>query len=252
MKKNLIISAILCYFVLLTSGQTDNTIQTGNSFRNSIPEHIKERKAYKRAEWFFDQRAFPYDTIPVIKYRQEMTKEIQKAKSNLSKSVDDLNWTSVGPAGVQFSLVPHWGIVSGRVRALAIHPTDHQTVYIGAASGGIWKTTDGGESWLDIGHDLESLSFGAIAIDPNNPETLYAGSGECKLLYDFFDFSGSGLFKSTDGGSTWIVITDGFGSQTDFSDLVVHPNNSNVVFATIGGGTVFSGGTMPNEGIWKS
>ena len=180
-----------------------------------------------------------------------MTKEIQKAKNQSIKAENDLTWSSVGPAGVIFD-PEEWGIVSGRVKAIAVHPYDPQIVYIGAACGGIWKTMDGGQTWMDVGHDLESVAFGAIAIDPGNPETVYAGSGECLLLDDFYTFSGRGLFKSTDGGSSWIVITDGFGSQTHFSDLVVHPNNSNVVFATIGGGTVFSGATLPNEGIWKS
>ncbi len=61
---------------------------------------------------------------------------------------------------------------------MAIHPNDPLTLYIGAAMADFWKTTDGGENWQDIGHGLESLSFGAIAIDPANPETIYAGSGE--------------------------------------------------------------------------
>ncbi|MBK6966299.1 MAG: hypothetical protein IPH20_20840 [Bacteroidales bacterium] len=100
------------------------------------------------------------------------------------------------------------------------------------------ETTDGGENWLDIGHDLGSLSFGAIAIDPNNPDIIYAGSGEANLAL-WYAFPGNGLYKSTDGGQTWIVITDGFGPVTHFSDLLVSPYNSNVVIAAIGGGAMF-------------
>jgi photosystem II stability/assembly factor-like uncharacterized protein len=251
-KKFTSLSVILFCFVLLGTGQTVNPIQSGNSFRNSIPENIRERKAFKRAEYFFNQRAFPQDTIPVVKYRREMTKEIQKAKSRSTKAKSDLTWTSVGPSGVQFSLAPHMGIVSGRVRALAIHPTDPLTIYIGAASGGLWKTTDGGESWFDIGHDLETLSFGAIAIDPNNPETIYAGTGEYNLLGNFNTYPGCGLYKSTNGGSSWTLITDGFGPVTFFSDLAVSPFNSNIVMATLGGGVAFTGYNLPNEGIWRS
>ena len=252
MKIRILLAAFLVCSYLLSDGQADNTFVTVKSSRSNIPDHIKSRKAYERAEWFFNQRAFPYDTIPSLKYRQEMTKEIRKAKDNPANYGDNLAWSFVGPAGVQFSQVPHWGIVSGRVRALAVHPTDPSTLYIGAANGGIWKTIDGGQNWQDIGHGMESLSFGAIAIDPNNPETIYAGSGECNLLENFNTYSGNGLYKSTDGGATWIVITDGLGSMTFFSDLIVSPHNSNIVMASIGGGNVFTGVALPNEGVWKS
>ena len=181
-----------------------------------------------------------------------MTKEIQKAKSNASKNSDDLTWSSVGPAGVQCG-VPQWGVVSGRVRAIAVHPTDPLTLYIGVASGGLWKTNDGGQTWQDIGHDFETMCFGAIAIDPNNPETVYAGSGEYNLLGNFNTYPGNGLYKSTDGGTTWMLITNGIGSTTFFSDLAVSPYNSNIVMAMLGGGTAFvTGLDLPNEGIWQS
>ena len=85
MKTKILLLAILVCFFLLGTGQTDNTSQTGNSFLNSIPDYIRERKAFKRSEWFYNQRAFPYDTIPAVKYQREMTKEIQKAKTNQLK-----------------------------------------------------------------------------------------------------------------------------------------------------------------------
>ncbi|MCX6224043.1 MAG: T9SS type A sorting domain-containing protein, partial [Bacteroidia bacterium] len=146
----------------------------------------------------------------------------------------------------------NWGTVGGRVRAIAVHPTDPQTLYIGAASGGIWKTTDGGANWEDIGYGLESLTFGAIAIDPKNPEIIYAGSGESMLFGNGGNFPGKGLFKSTDGGQSWILITVGPGNQTHFSDLEVSPYNSNIILATLASGYEYLGIILPNEGIWRS
>ncbi|MCK9423664.1 MAG: T9SS type A sorting domain-containing protein [Bacteroidales bacterium] len=251
MKKILLISTFLICNVVFSSGQSVNNPSTGKPTRDNIPDHIRNTKAFKRAEWFFNQRAFPYDTIPAVKYSQEMSREINKAKTKSSKEISDLNWSSIGPSGIQTPF-ENWGVIGGRVRAVAVHPTDPLTIYIGAACGGIWKTTDGGSNWQDTGQGLETLSFGAIAIDPNNPDVVYAGSGECNLLEDFYTFSGKGLYKSTDGGATWVLITAGFGSQTHFSDLAVSPYNSNIVVASLGGGNVYSGVSLPNEGVWKS
>lgn len=250
MKKIIFISGFLFCSIFISYGQSINTATSGKSARIAIPDNIKSRNAFKRAEWFYNQRAFPYDTIPATLFIREKDREIQKARSNRMKSSGFTTWKPIGPKGVKTTVINR-GITSGRVRAIAIHPNDPLTVYIGAASGGLWKTTDGGENWLDIGHDLGSLSFGAIAIDPNNPDIIYAGSGEANLAL-WYAFPGNGLYKSTDGGQSWIVITDGFGPVTHFGDLMVNPHNSNIVLAALGGGTMFSDNVLSNEGIWKS
>ncbi len=250
MKTRALLSIFLLFSVLLSFGQADSTAFSGTSDRKNIPDYIKNRKAYKRAEWFNVQRSFPYDTIPRTRYAQEMDREIKKVQTSAKNGDAGLTWSSVGPQGIQ-SPYTNWGKVSGRVRAIAVHPADPLIIYIGAASGGIWKTNDGGQTWLDIGHGLESLSFGAIAIDPNNPETIYAGSGECSYLQGFIGFDGKGIFKSTDGGATWTRITNGIGPITNFGDLAVSPYNSNLVIGAMASGYFFSG-DLPNEGIWRS
>jgi len=219
-----------------------------------IPEDIKKTKPYLRFEWFYKQRAFPYDTIPKTHYLNVIKAEKKKIEKNINKGSSLLQWETLGPDGAARSsgLCWYWGVVSGRVRGLAIHPTDPLTVYIGAASGGIWKTTNGGESWVELGSDLASLTHGAIAIDPNNPEIIYAGSGEANYFLIPNHYSGRGLFKSTDGGQNWINITDGFGTNTHFGDLEVSPHNSDIVIGAIASGEFFLGNTLSNEGIWKS
>ncbi len=250
MKKFTLLTVILVSMVLIASGQTNNTASTGNTYRNSIPEQVKARKSFKRVEWFNTQRAWPYDTIPVIRYSGKMSSEIKKAKSERSAQ-NELTWSSLGPDGVVYSGVPEWGLVSGRSKSIAIHPSDPLTLYIGTAHGGIWKSTDGGDNWQDVGAGLESLAFGAIAIDPNNPETIYAGSGEVCFVLGYIGYDGKGIFKSTDGGNSWTQITNGIGNVTSFGDLVVSPFNSNVVMGALASGNYYSG-NLPNEGIWKS
>lgn len=245
--KTTILTIATMLFLITTQAQQYKTI-------HDLPEQIKQRKAYQRALWFHNQRAYPYDTIPQHHYHQVMQQEINKAMSVQKQGNDFTFWTPIGPAGVQFTgYTSHWGVTSGRIRAVAVHPEDPLTVYIAAASGGIWKSTDGGDSWMDIGHELPALSYGAIAIDPENPETVYAGSGEALgLITQFGHFVGQGLFKSMDGGNSWQQITDGFGTQTHFTDIQVSPHNSDMVMATMGHGSGYLGLNMPNEGIWKS
>ena len=220
------------------------------SIWDRVPEDVRKTNPFKRFEWFYRQRALPYDTIPLYTYIYELNKEIHKIKDGVYRE-NIMPWVSVGPSGIQNpSFSSHWGVSSGRVRAVAVHPDDPLTVYIGAASGGIWKTTNGGEGWSDIGSDLESLVFGAIAVDPNNPNIIYAGSGEIIAFLSRMP-DGRGLFKSTDAGISWSQINNGIGNYTHFGDLVVDPNNSNTIIAALGSGYFYSG-NMPNEGIWRS
>ena len=196
MKKHILF--LLSFLFLLPC----SIIAQQKSMWDRIPEDIKLTKPYQRFEWFYKQRAFPYDTIPKTHYLNVIRAEKEKIEKNINKGSSLLQWESLGPDGAALSsgLGWYWGVLSGRVRGLAIHPTDPLTVYIGAASGGIWKTTNGGENWQELSSDLASLTHGAIAIDPNNPEIIYAGSGEASYFLIPNKYSGRGLFKSTNGG----------------------------------------------------
>jgi len=217
------------------------------------PEYVKKSKPFKRFEWFYQQRAFPDDTVSGIYASQVYYNEIDRIKKNEDKNNQLITWHPKGPIGVEgTSWYSNYGIVSGRVRTIAVHPNDPLTVYIGAASGGMWKTTDGGDTWQDIGKDLESLNYGAIAIDPNNPDVVYAGTGEACADGTEHIYSGRGLYKSTDAGETWLKITEDFGEYTHFSDIVVSPFESNILFASLASGYFDLGTNMSNEGIWKS
>ncbi len=219
-----------------------------NDVWNKVPENIKSRKYFKRMEWFFRQRALPNDTISLTKLNMEFAKE--KAKILLDKSTT-LQWQPIGPKGIVQYFPSHWGVSGGRARALDIHPTNPNIVYMGAAGGGIWKTTDGGESWLTVSDNFNSISFGAIAIDPNNPEVVYAGTGEAWASYNQFIYYGDGLYKTTNGGGSWAKIGESLNSRTHFADIVVNPNNSNYVYASLAAGNSFN--FIPEKtGVWTS
>ena len=146
-------------------------------------------------------------------------------------------WNFLGPMPITGE---PWsqGNVSGRVTSIAIDPTDPNTVYITGAQGGVWKTTDGGNTWTPLTDDLSSLASGYITIDPTNNLTLYYGTGELHFCGDCY--FGDGLFKSTDGGESWtkIATTSQVGSR--ISKIVVNSSHPNVIYVGNNGGVSVS------------
>jgi len=120
------------------------------------------------------------------------------------------NWISLGPTNG-----------AGRMTAIAPHPTIAGTLYVGAADGGVWKTTDGGSTWTPMTDDLSDLSVGALVLAPSSPSIIYLGSGEGGYNADFIP--GIGLLKSSDGGVTWTLPAAVVASE--FYRLSVHPTN---------------------------
>jgi photosystem II stability/assembly factor-like uncharacterized protein len=102
-------------------------------------------------------------------------------------------WYPIGPRNV-----------NGRVKALAVDPTDPNILYAGAASGGVWKSSDGGQTWDALWDAQESLAVGAMGIASSTPSTVYAGSGEWTPGYGA-SYPGAGVYVSTDAGATWSV-----------------------------------------------
>src|SRR6266478_2997973 len=112
-----------------------------------------------------------------------------------SVSLNSSTWTSIGPSplpnGQTFNTnnVP----VSGRTVAIAIHPTNSSIAYVGAAQGGVYRTTDGGATWTPLFDNAQTLSIGAIAIAPSQPSTIYVGTGEGNFSGDCF--FGVGVYR---------------------------------------------------------
>jgi hypothetical protein len=135
------------------------------------------------------------------------------------------------------------GNIGGRVRTIVIHPTMPDTMWIGAASGGIWKTTDGGQSWSPQDDFMANLTVTSIAMDAADPDTLYAATGEASFTGSSGNMPGGGIFITRNGGDDWDLLeaTDPEGND-DFefvSRLAADPVTSGVVFAATGSGRLF-------------
>jgi photosystem II stability/assembly factor-like uncharacterized protein len=144
-----------------------------------------------------------------------------------------LKWRLIGP------------FRGGRVVAVAGVPGDSTTFYFGAVNGGIWKTTDAGTVWTPIFDSQPVGAIGALAVAPSDPKTLYAGTGESDIRSDLS--SGSGVYKSTDAGSSWTHI--GLEDTRQISRIVIDPNDSNVVYVAALGHAY---GSSEQRGVYKS
>lgn len=154
--------------------------------------------AERRRQWYTEQRAFPFDTIPEGALERAWAERVAAQASRLQSQplASGFPWRPLGPA--PDGLTPRQ--LTGRVRAIAAHPLDSSIIYAGSASGGVWKTTDDGASWRPITDYQCSLNTGAIAIDPVNPRVVYVGTGEHRLT------NGCGVLRSTDDGETWTPL----------------------------------------------
>jgi len=122
--------------------------------------------------------------------------------------------------------------MSGRIAAVAARNLDGKTlVYVGAASGGVWKSEDNGTTFKPV-FDRESVqSIGAVAIDPGNPKTVWVGTGESWVRNSVS--IGDGIYKSTDGGETWSNM--GLKASERITRIAVDPRNGDVVWAAVPG-----------------
>ena len=125
-------------------------------------------------------------------------------------------WYSIGPRNV-----------NGRVKALAVHPADPNTVYAGAASGGVWKSSDGGQTWDSLWDMQESLALGALGIAASDPQTVYAGTGEWTPGYGA-SYPGAGVYVLSDGGTNWSLRNSC--QCRRIGTLVVDPGNPSRVW----------------------
>ncbi|HEU5261332.1 MAG TPA: hypothetical protein VFU41_07905 [Gemmatimonadales bacterium] len=130
-------------------------------------------------------------------------------------SLNNLKFRNLGPA-----------VAGGRVSAVVGAPGHPNAYYVGAAAGGVWKTSDGGNSWEAVFEDQPTASIGAIALAPSNPNLVWVGTGESKLRNDIVD--GRGVFFSPDAGKTWKSM--GLDDVGQISRIVIDPTNPDIVF----------------------
>ncbi len=192
-----------------------------------------------RAQWFRARAAWPYRDAS----GEHLARQREKIKLQPPTWPADRQWESMGPTNI-----------GGRLTSLAVHPGQPDVLWVGAAGGGVWKTEDGGATWKSLWHEQDSLNVGAVAVDPNAPEVVYAATGEADLSAD--SYPGVGVYRSTDGGATWtlwasakqfnlprrigVIAIDPFNSSHICIGGVAHTDNDpSGMFVTTDGGVTW-------------
>src|SRR5213075_184391 len=134
----------------------------------------------------------------------------------------------------------------GRIAAVAGIPGDTTTYYMGAASGGIWKTTDAARTFAPIFDDQPVQAIGALAVAPSNTRIVWAGTGEAWAIRDA-DVMGDGVYKSTDAGVTWQHM--GLKETGRIQRIIIHPTNPDIVFVCALGRAT---GEQQEHGVYRT
>lgn len=137
-------------------------------------------------------------------------------------------WRHIGPIPIIPGVNPKMRSLSGRVISIAANPGDPRH-WLAGSTGGIWTTTDAGETWTSNTDSLPSLAIGAIAFAPGNPAIVYAGTGEANFSRDAR--AGVGMLKSLDGGTSWSLLSGQALNRTAVAAIRVNPANADVVLA---------------------
>jgi photosystem II stability/assembly factor-like uncharacterized protein len=222
-----------------------------------------------RSHWFFKQRAFPNKSIPSHLRLKALEQMQEMQRTSLQFVVPSRNgpstWTPIGPQPITNSF---FGNVTGRVLSLAFDPCDstNNTVYLGGANGGVWKTTNGGTSWTPIGDAAPSLAAASLAVDAAScmgtfAKKILVGTGEIDFGGDIVfpdSFYGAGVvtLATTDGASytatadntfTHPSPLEAFDGGPRIGAIAIDPANHSVVLAAVRGS-----GTTILSGIWRS
>jgi photosystem II stability/assembly factor-like uncharacterized protein len=157
-----------------------------------------------------------------------------RAQERIDELYRRLPWRFIGPEG-------------NRVIAVAGVPSDPLVYYVGAASGGIWKTSDGGQDWVPVFDDQPVSAIGALAVSPSDPNVVWAGTGEPFIGLSTNISLGMGMYKSTDAGKSWTPM--GLDKTGRIARLALDPGNANVVFACALGHAY---GPQPERGVFRT
>jgi hypothetical protein len=251
---------VLCTLIFSTLFSTSAFAQA--SRERMVPAEGNDRdQQQKRAEWNRRGREAPKGesaaALRLRAHQQKMAMRAQReaaaraAGAGLASSPQVTQWLSLGPAPLASDATGNgsqdYNWVSGRATSVLVDQADTtgNTIYLGGAYGGLWKSTNAGSksatpnlvTWQALIDDQPSLAVGAIAVQPGNGNLILVGTGETNASGD--SYFGMGILRSTDGGTTWTQITSAASGQSfvgvGFSKMAFSTSNTNLVVASTAG-----------------
>ncbi len=258
------ILAGLLSFSTQAHAQVHSLISEGVMKRLGSKPHEREVPS----DFAWRQRAYPFGTIPQNAYERAVFQRDRMAPAHISgernahivgtpslwKSLGPYNWNPLINGENQYSGT---GAVSGRVNAVAYDPKTPSTIYVGAPSGGVFRSTDSGKNWTPLTDTWKFLYISSIAIDPNDPKKIYVGTGDFQGGQGY-SFHGQtlghsfGMMISNDGGVTWNNTGVGVFDSYPVSRILIDPDNTNIITITTGDPKAYEAGVPMSGNIWHS
>ncbi len=248
MKKGLLFIFSICCFSAFSQEWTNQLEPNANYYdikaafenywKDKTPERGQGYKAMKRWMWAMEPRVYPsgdlknVDAGKAFEVYQKYNQSVPSGKniSSAAISATTANWTALGP----FGSATNTG--AGRLQCVRFHPAGTNTVFVGAAAGGLWKSTNGGTTWSTTTDQIASLGVSDVVVNPTNNNIIYISTGDFDGAPSGFsagDSKSVGVLKSIDGGLTWNTTgLNWTASQLRFiSRLLMNPTNVNELFA---------------------
>ncbi|MEQ1675361.1 MAG: hypothetical protein ABL876_01590, partial [Chitinophagaceae bacterium] len=235
--------AAICFFSLTqqksSTKETQEEISGKTDGEMDEIEEVEEEEsgADKQLAMWYQGRAYPEPYFLNDKYQRawDQITNVKQQQAAAGRGNSFSNWTSLGPS------VDGLGRIGGRIKCIAIDPNNNNNLWVGSASGGIWKSTDAGANWTSVPTGMHVLGVSSILVDPSNSNTLYAGTGEVyrvdtsNIGYNVWKARGTygiGIIKSTNGGVSWTqVMTKSTAQMFAIQMLAFDPTTSNTIYA---------------------
>lgn len=178
---------------------------------------------YQRWKWYWRDRTLPDGSFPDL-HAQWIESQKYFGAAAQSRGAGE-TWQHEGPT--QNPNGGYWGM--GRTKHIALHPSDPNTFFVGTPDGGLWKTSDGAQTWAPLGDGLPYLPVSVILIDPQHPDTMFISLGDKGGWW----MRNLGIYKSTDGGNTWVPtgLSWTFAQNRVVYNLIMNPSDSRIMFA---------------------
>lgn len=193
-------------------------------YKNIEVINAKGQKQFRRWEYIMSPRLFNNTSLD----SKALWKAINDKPTNPPE--DSADWMFIGPVTTPYEIETTLKSGNGRLNCIAFHPTDPNTYFVGAPSGGFWKTTNGGTSWTTTTDKLDAIGISDIVVSQEDPSVIYLATGDG----DAGDTYAIGIIKSADGGETWNTtgLSLDVANGIYFRKIIMHPENPDTMFAT--------------------
>lgn len=221
----------------------DHARQATRFREQNEPAGDKTEAKFYPSDWAWQQRTFPFGTADKLAHVEALkqAQALRNDRRQLTKSgaatfarYRDAQWQFAGPENI-----------GGRVSDIEFNPLDPNIVYAGAATGGVFKSEDGGWTWRPIFDAQAVLPIGDIAVDPVNPDIVFVGTGEANGGHN--NFPGAGVYRSKDAGATWELL--GLEATVSIGRIVIDPSQTHRVYLAAAGSYF---GPDPDRGVYRS